>query len=79
MDANNSRGGLLAVVFPEDGVGGGDEGGPGVPDIEGNGEDKAVGVVVVVVDGTLVPHLVCRLVVQIGKVAGNYKVNICII
>ena len=71
MDAYNSRGGLLAVVFPEDGVGCGDEGGPGVADIEGNGEDKAVWVVVVVVDGSLVPHLICCLVVQVGKVAGK--------
>ena len=50
-------------------MGGGHGGGPLVPDVEGDREDEAVGVVEVILHGSLVPNLVCGLVVDLAEVS----------
>ena len=69
LDPDHAGRRLLAARLLEDGVCGGDGGGPLVPDVEGDGEHEAVGVVEVVLHRALVPHLVSGLVVDLAEVS----------
>ena len=54
---------------------GGDGGGSLVPDVKGDGEDEAVGVIEVILHGALVPNLVSRFVVHLAEVSVRSIVN----
>ena len=49
-------------------MGGGDGGGSLVSDVKGNREDKALGIVEVIIHSSLVPDLICSLIIDITEV-----------
>ena len=71
LDTDNSCGSLLGALALEDGVSGGHNCGSLVPNVERNREHERFRVVVVIIDGSLVPNFVCSLVVDLAKVSRN--------
>ena len=71
LDTDNSGGSLLGALALEDGVSGGHNCGSLVPNVEWYGEHERFRVVVVIIDGSLVPDFVRSLVVHLAKVSRN--------
>ena len=69
LDSNNSSRSFSSIHFFVDSVGSGDGGGALVSDIEWDGEDEAVGVVIVIFYCSLVPHLVGCFVINFAEVS----------
>ena len=75
LDTDNSRGSLLGALALEDGVSGGHNCRTLVPNVEWYGEHERFRVVVVIIDGPLVPDFVRSLVVHLVKVSRNGEIN----
>ena len=76
LDTDNSCGSLLGALPLEDGVSCGHNCWTLVPNVERNGEDKGFRVVVVIIDGPLVPDFVRSLVVYLTEVSEIQELNV---
>ena len=69
LHSHHAGGGLLTALLLEHGVGGRHSGRSLVPNVEGDGEHEAVGVVEVIVHGAPVPNLIGCLVIDLAEVS----------
>ena len=69
LHSHHAGGGLLTALLLEHGVGGGHGGRSLVPNVEGDGEHEAVGVVEVIVHSASVPNLIGGLVIDLAEVS----------
>ena len=69
LHSHHTGGGLLTALLLEHGVGGRHGGRSLVPNVEGDGEHEAVGVVEVIVHGAPVPNLIGGLVIDLAEVS----------
>merc|ERR1719341_2285321 len=67
VNSNHCRRGFLSILLFENCMSCSHQSWPGVPDVERNREHEAAWVVVVILNCSFVPHLICSLVIQVAK------------
>ena len=67
--------GFLSILLFENSMSCRHQSWPGVPDVERNREHEAAWVVVVILNRSLVPHLIRSLAIQVGKMPASRSVQ----